>query len=73
MIYWTANNNSGFLNGYRCAATMLAAVRDARAYIRGELFGEGKAYFFDGQPTEYDEPIRTDERSIFTGYRWRTV
>jgi hypothetical protein len=64
-VTWTASNNSSFLNGEREASSMLAAVRDARAYIRGELYGEGKAtILIDGMP------VRQDERSIHTGNRW---
>jgi len=44
-----------------------AAVRAARQYIRGELYGEGKTTIYsDGQP------VRQDERSIHTGMRWET-
>lgn len=76
-IYWTAKNNSSYLNGYRQAASMLAAVRDARYYLRNELYGEGVIYYFDSDPSQDDgmydsEPCRTDERSIFTGFRWKT-
>jgi len=67
-ITWTASNNSSFLNGEREASSIRAAVRDARRYIRGELYGEGKATIFvDGQP------MREDEKSIFTGYQWRVT
>ena len=64
-ITWSAKNNSSYLNGSRSAPTILAAVRAARAYVRGELYGEGTlTIYVDGQP------VREDERSIFTGYRW---
>ena len=64
-ITWTASNNSSFMNGSREASSIAAAVRAARAYIRGELYGEGRATIFaDG------EPVRDDECSIFTGFRW---
>lgn len=66
-ITWTASNNSSFLNGERAAPSVVAAVRAARAYIRGELYGEGRATIFsDG------DPVREDERSIFTGFRWQS-
>lgn len=66
-ITWTAKNNSSFLNGEREASSVRAAVIAARAYIRGELYGEGKAIIFvDGQP------VRQDECSIQTGFRWET-
>ena len=66
-ITWSASNNSSFLNGSREAKSVAAAVRAARQYIRGELYGEGKATIFsDGQP------VRQDERSIHTGMRWET-
>lgn len=64
-ITWSAKNNSSYLNGSRSAPTILAAVRAARAYVRGELYGEGTlTIYVDGQP------VREDERSIFSGYRW---
>ena len=67
MIEWTASNNSSFLNGSRKAKSMLAAVRAARIYLRGELYGEGViTYFEDGQV------IRYDEKSIFTNFKWQT-
>lgn len=45
----------------------MAAVRAARAYVRGELYGEGTlVIMMDGVP------VRRDERSIFTRYRWVT-
>ena len=65
MITWSAENNSSYLNGSRSAPSILAAVRAARAYVRGELYGEGVlTVYVDGLP------VRQDERSIFTGYRW---
>jgi hypothetical protein len=68
-IYWTAENNSSFLNGYREAKTMRAAVRDARHYLRNELIGEGTIrYFTDIE----DAPVRVDEKSLQTGYKWVT-
>ena len=67
-ITWTASNNSSYLNGSRAAPTILAAVRAARAYVRGELYGEGTlTILVDG------EPVRRDELSIFTGFRWVTL
>jgi hypothetical protein len=66
-ITWTASNNSSFLNGSRSAPTILAAVRDARAYVRGELYGEGTLVILVN-----GHPVRRDERSIFTGFRWVT-
>jgi hypothetical protein len=66
-ITWTAKNNSSYLNGSRAAPTILAAVRAARAYVRGELYGEGTLIVMvDG------EPVRRDERSIFTCFQWVT-
>ena len=70
-IYWTAKNNSSFLNGHRSAATMIGAVRAARRYVDGELYGEGKIYY-RSEPDSCLEPMRTDEKSIFTGYKWVT-
>jgi hypothetical protein len=35
--------------------------------VRGELYGEGTIFIMvDG------DPVRRDERSIFTGFRWVT-
>ena len=63
---WTAKNNSSFLNGTRSASSKIAAVRAAKAYVRGELYGEGTATIYcDGQPVEQHE------RSIFTGMTWK--
>lgn len=67
-ITWSAKNNSSYLNGSRSAPTILAAVRAARAYVRGELYGEGEiTIYVDGQP------VRRDERSIFTGFQWASA
>jgi hypothetical protein len=68
MIYWSAKNNSSFLNGCRKAASLRAAVRDARRYLDGELYGEGTITYYDDPECFY--PIREDEKSIFTGYKW---
>ncbi len=66
-ITWSAKNNSSFLNGSRPAKTIRGAVTAARAYVMGELYGEGTlTIFVDGSP------IRQDEKSIFTGGRWVT-
>ncbi len=62
---WSASNNSSFLNGSRDAKTIAGAVRAARQYVREELYGEGKATIF-----EDGYPVRQDERSIHTGFRW---
>jgi hypothetical protein len=64
-VTWTASNNSSYLVGEREASTVLAAVRAARSYIRYELYGEGKATI-----SVNGVPVRADERSIFTGFRW---
>ena len=66
-ITWSAKNNSSFLNGSRPAKSLAAAVRAARAYIRTELYGEGAATIFDD-----GYPVRQDECSIHTGFRWET-
>jgi len=72
MIYWTAKNNSSFLNGVREARTMLAAVRAARRYVDGELYGDGIISFYDDKNDYYtgQEPIRSDSKTIFTNYKW---
>jgi hypothetical protein len=65
IYYWTARNNSSYLNGRRYASSLLAAVRAARSYVRNELYGEGSfTVYADGYP------VRHDERSIFTQYKW---
>jgi len=71
MIYWTAKNNSSYLNGHRAAKTLIGAVRAARRYVDGELYGEGKIYFRVAPDSSLD-PIRIDSKSIFTGFRWTT-
>ena len=67
-IYWTASNNSTFLNGHREAKNMLCAVRDGRRYLRYELYGEGSITFYDDP--ECEQPIRQDTKNIFTGHKW---
>lgn len=69
--YWTASNNSTFLNGCRSAKNMLTAVRDGRKYLRGELYGEGIITFYDSP--HRDHPIRQDSKNIFTGHRWEVI
>ena len=64
-ITWSAKNSSSYLNGSRSAPSILAAVRAARAYVRGELHGEGVITIYKN-----GQPVRQDERSIFTGFRW---
>jgi hypothetical protein len=68
-VEWTAKNNSSYLNGRRAAPSLRAAVRDARHYLRNELYGEGTIHYFE---IGSDYPFRTDEKSIFTGQRWVT-
>ncbi len=65
MYAWTASNNSSFLNGEREAKTLLGAVRDARAYVNGELGGEGKLTIYDNGCE-----VRQDTKTIFTNYKW---
>ena len=68
IITWSAKNNNSYLNGSRKAKSILAAVRAAKAYIRGELYGEGMATIYvNGEETRYIE------RSIQTGYIWRST
>lgn len=67
MVYWSASNNSSFLNGHREAPTLLAAVRAGRAYLRNELNGEGSISFFHDPE---DMPFRVDQFSMFTGWKW---
>lgn len=70
MVYWTASNNSSFLNGFRVAKSLRAAIIAARRYVDNELYGEGKISFLDG-PDSCACLLRQDEKSIFTGYKWR--
>ena len=65
-ITWSASNNSTFLNGSRTAKSIRDAVRQGRAYLRGELMGEGEISIY-----EDGEIVRCDECSIFTGYKWQ--
>ena len=66
-ITWSAKNNSSFLDGSRPAKTIRGAVTAARAYVMGELYGEGKiTIYVDG------DPVRQDERSMFTNRAWFT-
>jgi hypothetical protein len=66
-ITWGAQNNSTFMPRTRSANTMIGAVRAAREFIRGELFGEGVAtIYIDGKP------VKQTECSIHTGYQWVT-
>ena len=69
MIYWSAHNNSTYLNGCRAAKTMRSAVKDARTYLKNELYGEGIIHYFENK--DFSSPIRTDEKSIFTKFRWK--
>ena len=73
MYYWTAKNNNSFLNGYRTAKTLRGAVMAARKYVINELYGEGKIYIYDREPGTGYEPIRKDEKFIFTGNRWMVI
>ena len=52
---------------------MRNAVRDARKYVMDELYGDGEICFFDERPGELSSPsypIRKDERSIYTSFKW---
>ena len=65
-ITWSAKNNSTYISGSRPAKSVRDAVRQGRAYLRGELMGEGKISIY-----EDGEIVRCDECSIFTGYKWQ--
>lgn len=69
MITWQAENSNTFMTSRREADTLLKAVRAARLFLRYELYGEGKIYFYYGSDAL---PFRVDERSIFTSFRWVT-
>ena len=68
--YWSAKNNNSYLDGCRSAKTLLGAVRASRAYVMSELYGDGIIHIYDALNSP--EPIRIDERSIFTGREWQT-
>ena len=67
--YWTASNNSSYLNGRRSAKTLRGAVIAGRRYVAEELYGEGRLTITDAA----GDLIREDERSIFSAYRWITT
>ena len=67
-IYWTARNNSTFMTGVRVSFSMSDAVRDARKFLRDELYNEGVISYYATRDTK-DMPIRVDELSIHTGYK----
>ena len=73
MIYWTAKNNSTYLNNWRTAKTERSAVIAARNYLRGELMGEGKIQYAHEDENGEMQVFRTDEKSIFTKFKWRVV
>lgn len=68
MIYWTAYNNSTFKAEMKEATTLFAAVREARRFLRNELYGEGTIHYYHSKDAPV--PFRTDELSIHTKYRW---
>ena len=65
---WSGSNNSTFMVGTERAVTLLGAVRAARHYLRYTLCGEGRIKVY-----HRGELVRTDERSIHTGYRWKIM
>ncbi len=67
-IAWTASNNNSFLRGYRVANCMRTAVRDAHAYVDGELSGNGSVSYYPADKTGA-YPIRRDEA---TRWAWTT-
>lgn len=69
-ITWTAKSNCSFLDSPRTAKSIRSAILAGRAYVRGELYGEGIVTIF-----EDGHPVRQDECSVFTGHKWvvRTV
>lgn len=67
-ITWAASNNSSFLAEEREAKTMTGAVRAARAYVRGELGGEGKITIYKN-----GIEVREDRCDMFTHYKWETT
>jgi hypothetical protein len=72
MYYWTAKNNSSFLNGYRTAKTIIGAVRAGRRYVDSELCGEGRLVIADSIDGLHCNPVRVDSKSIFTNFKWET-
>lgn len=72
-VWWTASNNSSYLNGYRSAASMRSAVIAARSYLANELYGEGTISYYDHDPSDatcVPYPIRVDSKTIFTKHHW---
>ena len=70
---WTAKNNSSYLVGYAYAKTELAAIREARYYIRNELYGEGVIIVEKLHKSGTWYEVRRDEKIIFTSFRWETT
>jgi hypothetical protein len=67
-ITWTASNKGCHLIGERPATTVLAAVRDGREFVRGELNGEGKITIY-----EDGVEIREDRCDMFTAWKWQVT
>jgi len=70
MILWSAKNNSTYMTRPRRAKTLRTAVRDAKSFLKNELYGEGVITYYDESDLEY--PIRQDEKSIHTKFRFVT-
>ena len=67
-ITWSAKNDSNYLNGYESAKSVRAAILAGRKYVENEIQGSGKLTIY-----EDGEPIRQDEKSIWTNFRWKTT
>lgn len=65
--YYTGSNNSTYILQRRKAASLQTATREALAFLRGELMGEGCVSIYDSPDGDF--PVLTFERSIHTGYR----
>ena len=70
MIHWTASNDDNKMIGTRSAFIMAAAVRDAHNYVKKDLQGEGKIYYYKNN--DHYVPVRIDEKSIYTDFEWET-
>lgn len=67
MYKWKAINTNGCgLSGV--SETIIGAIRAGRHAVDYELYQSGKVIIYD---TDGDE-IRRDERSIFTGNKWKS-
>ena len=70
---WTAKSASSYLVGYAYAKNALAAIREARYYVRNTLCGEGVIIVEKLHKSGRWNEVRRDEKTIFTSFRWKTT